>query len=132
MTPDHLHLHIDLHPDEHGRVSRQLDEILTLMNKQGVDIMADVASVKQLIVDLGAETDALSTKIDAEVAEIASLKAQIAAGSPVTQADLDAISAGLSPISDRLKALGASPADPIPAPVTTPVEVPPAPPATAS
>lgn len=94
--------------------------------------MADVASVKQLIVDLGAETDALSTKIDAEVAEIASLKAQIAAGSPVTQADLDAISAGLSPISDRLKALGASPADPIPAPVTTPVEVPPAPPATAS
>lgn len=77
--------------------------------------MADVTSVKQLITDMDAETNDISTKVDALNAKIVDLSNQIAAGSPVSQADLDGISDQLTPLSARLKALGANPADPIPA-----------------
>jgi hypothetical protein len=76
--------------------------------------MAKLTDVQQLIADLDTETNTVAAKVDAQAAAIADLKAQIAAGSPVTQADLDAIAAGLTPISDRLKALGSDPAAPIP------------------
>jgi peptidoglycan hydrolase CwlO-like protein len=77
-------------------------------------LMADVTSIKQLVSDLNDETNAIAAKVDAQQKKIDDLSAQIAAGTPATQADLDAISDGLSPISDRLKALGANPAKPIP------------------
>lgn len=76
--------------------------------------MADVQSVKQLVSDLNDETNTVAAKIDAQAAAIQALKDQIAQGSPVTQQDLDEIASGLAPISDRLKALGADPAQPIP------------------
>ncbi len=77
--------------------------------------MANVTSIKQLVADLDKETNDVAAKVDAQAAAIAGLAAQVAAGGSVTQADLDAISDGLTPISARLKALGADTADPIPA-----------------
>lgn len=55
--------------------------------------------ITKLINDFNDETNAIAARIDA----------LIAAGS-----DADAIVAGLQPISDRLKALGANPEEPIP------------------
>ncbi len=88
----------------------RLDQILA----QGAQIMAKVTDLTDLVTALDAETNAVAAKIDAEMAEIADLKAQIAAGTPVTQDQLDAVVSGLTPISDRLKALGSDPAQPIP------------------
>lgn len=76
--------------------------------------MKTVTDVQQLVKDLDAETNTIASKLDANTATIADLKAQIAAGSPVTQAQLDDLAAGLSTESDRLKTLGADPAQPIP------------------
>ena len=76
--------------------------------------MSTVLSVKQLVSDLDVETNAVAAKVDAQTAAIQALKDQIAAGGVVSQADLDAIEAGLTPISARLKALGADPTTPIP------------------
>jgi hypothetical protein len=58
--------------------------------------------IKKLIADFDAETNAVAAKLDA-------LKQQVTDG-----ASADEIVAGLQPISDRLKALGADVANPIP------------------
>ena len=79
--------------------------------------MADVTSIKQLVSDLNDETNVVAAKLDAETAEIKRLSDIIAAGGTVTAQDLQDIQDGLQPISDRLKALGADPAQPIPPPV---------------
>lgn len=92
----------------------QTDAKLDTLISQGALLMAAVTDLKTLAADLDVETNAVAAKIDAEMAQIADLKAQIAAGSPVSQADLDSIVASLGPVSDRLKALGADPAQPIP------------------
>jgi len=76
--------------------------------------MSDVASVKQLVKDLNDETNAVATKVDAQAALIKALSEKIAAGGVASQADLDAIADGLTPISARLKALGADATNPIP------------------
>ncbi len=109
-----MSIHITVHPDP---PDDRLDQILTLLKAlttQEKTLMATVLTVKQLVTDLDAETNDVAAKIDAQAAAIQALKDQIAAGGAVTQADLDAISDGLTPISDRLKALGSNPVDPIP------------------
>jgi hypothetical protein len=101
-----------------GSVDRKLDRIITLLqalSAKETTVMATVTSIKQLVVEMNDETNAIATKVDAQDAKIKALKDQIAAGGTVSQADLDDISAGLAPISDRLKALGANQLDPIPA-----------------
>lgn len=75
---------------------------------------ADVTSIKKLVNDLNEETNTVAAKIDAQAEAIQKLKDQIAQGTPVSQADLDEIQSGLTPISERLKALGADPNEPIP------------------
>ena len=111
-----IHLHL---PDGSGaQLAAKLDHIsaqITAMAQQGAQIMSTVTSIKQLVTDLDAETNAVAAKIDAQIAAIQALKDQIAAGGVATQADLDAITDGLTPISARLLALGASATDPIPA-----------------
>lgn len=77
-------------------------------------LMTDVASVKQLIADLNDETNTVAAKVDSQQTQIKALQDQIAAGGTVTAADLQAIADGLTPISERLKALGADPTQPIP------------------
>ena len=64
--------------------------------------MADLAFVKQQVTDLG-------TDLTAVEAAVAALKAQLASGVLVSQADLDALSSSLTPVADRLKALAAAP-----------------------
>lgn len=82
-------------PDELlGRVTSSLDQILTrlcALEAQGVQVMATVQ-------ELSDELDAIKTAVDevkvlgqAQVDEIAALKAQIAAGTPVSQEQLDAL-----------------------------------------
>lgn len=111
MTPKHIDVHLHFDSSLSGGATEQaLIKILARLE----DIMATVTSVKQLIVDLNDETNTLAAKVDAQAATIADLKAKLAAGSAVSQEDLDAIAAALTPISDRLKALGANPEAPIP------------------
>jgi chromosome segregation ATPase len=115
-----INLHVFIHEADEAeirRVDRKLDSILhaiTRLAAQETQLMADVASVKQLVADINDETNTIAGKVDAQTAKIEALKAQIAAGSGVTAQDLDDIAAGLTPISDRLKAIGADPDAPIP------------------
>lgn len=112
-----IDLHVHFHNELPDGASGKLDEILAhigAIRAQEKHLMSDVTSIKQLVTDLDAETNAVAAKVDAQASAIADLKAQLAAGTPVTQADLDAIQAGLQPISDRLKALGSDADAPIP------------------
>lgn len=77
-------------------------------------LMAKEQDLEQLITDLNDETNVIAAKLDGQSAQIADLKAQIAAGTPVSQAQLDALQTGFAGVSDRLKTLGADPAQPIP------------------
>ena len=110
----------DIHIKLPDSVIELLVHLLTRVDQihaQGVRIMADVASIKKLVSDLNDETNAVAAKLDAETAEIKRLSDIIAAGGTVTAEDLQAIQDGLQPISDRLKSLGADPAQPIPPPM---------------
>lgn len=78
--------------------------------------MADITTVKQLVVDIDTETNAVAAKQDAEIAKIADLQAKLDAGGSVSSADLQGVQDGLQSISDRLKVIGADPAQPIPPP----------------
>lgn len=97
-----------------------LDAILStlgVIETQGQQIMADILTVKQLVIDLDGETNDLAAKVDAQNAAIAALQAQVAAGGTVSAADLQVVQDGLTSVSTRLKSIGASPTQPIPPPV---------------
>jgi hypothetical protein len=115
----HLVIDLNIHlPQGQGSdLSAKLDGVVAQIHAltlQGKTIMSTVTSVKQLVTDLDTETNDVAAKVDAQTAEIKRLSDVIAAGGTITQADLDAISDGLTPISERLKVLGASQTDPIP------------------
>lgn len=120
-----LHLHTSgLDAEFQRSVTLKLEQIFTLLTNIGqkeTELMATVLSVQQLIKDLDAETNAAAAKVEAQNARIAELLIQIQNGDPVTQDDLDAISAALTPISERLRALGADPTTPIPTPAPDPL-----------
>jgi hypothetical protein len=97
-------------PAGSGSADLKLDKILAQL---GV-LMTTVDAIKKLVTDIDTETNAVASKVDAQAAEIKRLSDLIAAGGTVTQADLDAIADGLTPISDRLKAIGADSLNPIP------------------
>lgn len=63
---------------------------------------------------------AFDTETTAVAAQIDKLHAELNAAIAANQAPDPATLAKLQAVSDRLKALGADPANPIPAPVTTP------------
>lgn len=83
--------------------------------QQGVQLMSKETDLEQLVSDLNDETNAVAAKIDGQTQAIADLKAQIAAGAPVSQEQLDSLAAGFAGVSDKLRALGAPDAPP-PAP----------------
>ena len=103
-----LYIH---HLDSPG-ATEKLDQILARLET----LMSAATDIEKLISDVNDETNAIAARIDAEDKSIQDLKAQIAAGSPATQADLDAISANLTATSARLKALGVDPTNPVPDP----------------
>lgn len=109
----HLYLHIEDSRATTQTLQQILDQLGTLAAQER-HLMKTVSDVQQLVTDLKTNTDAVAAKVDAQTQAIADLKAQIAAGSPVTQEQLDAIAAGLQPISDHLKAMGTDPTNPLP------------------
>ena len=106
-----VHIHHHYHNDSDG-TAEKLELILVRLEK----LMATVTQIEQLITDMNTETNAIAGRLDADDAALQALKAQIAAGTPATQADLDAISASLTTTSARLKAIGVDPTNPIPDP----------------
>lgn len=119
-----VHVHHYFHHEPSDRVTeKKLDQLIHAvadLATQERHMATDISSIKQLVTDINNETNDVAAKVDAQQASIDDLKAQLAAGTPVTQKDLDDLSASLTPISDRLKAIGSNPAQPIP-----PVEPPP-------
>jgi enamine deaminase RidA (YjgF/YER057c/UK114 family) len=111
--PIDLHVHSEIAPGADAKLDSILAQ-LSALAAQEKKLMADVTSIKKLVTDLNDETNSVAAKIDAQLAAIQALKDQIAAGTAVSQADLDEIGAGLQATSDRLKVLGSDPADPIP------------------
>ena len=112
-----MDVHLYLHIEDTPALTEKLDVILSRLGTlQSLErhIMASIKTVEALVADLKSNTDAVAAKIDAQTQAIADLKAQIAAGTPVTQEQLDALSAELQPISDHLKAMGSDPANPLP------------------
>ena len=63
---------------------------LSLISQKADKIMADLATVKADLAQLVTDVNTMKTTTAQQIAD---LKAQIAAGSPVTQADLDEIDA---------------------------------------
>jgi septal ring factor EnvC (AmiA/AmiB activator) len=128
--PQRLDIHLYVHQHEDTRVHEQLDRLIHAVDAlaaQERHMANDIQSIKQLVTEINDETNTVAARIDAQSAAIQALKDQIAAGTPVSQADLDAIAEGLAPISERLKALGQDSANPIPPVITIP-ENPPVPP----
>lgn len=66
--------------------------------------MTTVDEVKALVAEDSALLAQVSAGIDALLAQVAALAAQVAAGSVASQADLDAIGAGLQGMKDVLVA----------------------------
>jgi chromosome segregation ATPase len=99
-----------MHQERLNGVQQQLTAIRTQLGA----LMAKEQDLEQLVTDLDAETNAVAAKIDAQTKAIQDLQAQIASGTPVSQEQLDKVVAGLTPISDRLKTLGADTTQPIP------------------
>ena len=79
------------------------------------EIAMQFTDITALLTGIDEATNAVAAKIDAEIATIAELQAQIAAGTPVTQEQLDSLGAALTVQKDKLTALAADPTDPIPA-----------------
>lgn len=114
---DSLDIHLHIHAEPSDRVIERLDQLLhtvSALAAQEHHMAADVQGIKQLVTDINDETNTVAAKVDAQAKAIQDLKDQIAQGTPVTQEDLDAIANGLTPISDRLKAIGADPSNPVP------------------
>lgn len=70
-----------------------------------------MGQLEDLAMQFDTETTAIATRLDTLNAELAAAKAAGAPPDPATLAKLQAV-------SDRLKALGSDPTNPIPAPVT--------------
>lgn len=127
----HLYLHVEDSPTVIKRLDLILARLGTLLSQEQ-RLMSTVQDVQQLVTDLKDETDKVAARLDAQAAAIQALKDQIAAGTPVSQEQLDRLVDGLAPISARLKALGSDPANPIPVdPQAPPAEAPPVDPAAA-
>lgn len=79
---------------------------LSILNKllEGTKLMADINQLKQDVADLKALVTSVGSDIDALIASVAGLKAQVAAGSPASQADLDSLDSGLQDLKTSLTA----------------------------
>jgi len=74
----------------------KLDQLLLItraMHAQGVKLMANVKELSDELDAIKTAVDAVKATVDAQIVEIAALKDQIAAGTPVTQEQLDALDA---------------------------------------
>jgi hypothetical protein len=120
MSQDHVRIDLYVHLPADGATSAKLDTLLALARASAIReryMTKELDAVKQLVTEIDTETNAVAAKVDAQAAKIAELKAVIEAGGTVSATDLQAVADALTPISVRLKTLGADPAVPIPPPV---------------
>jgi peptidoglycan hydrolase CwlO-like protein len=113
-----MDIHVFHHFDLGGSVNAKVDRILALLQDlkvQGEKMTGKIDDVNRLLTELDAATNSVAAEIDA-------LKAQISGG--LTAEEATGVVTRLATASDRLKALAADPANPVP---TTPTD----PPATA-
>lgn len=87
--------------------------------------MTKVTDIDTLLDSLNTATNDVAADVAAQAAEIAALRAQIAAGTPVSQEQLDAIASRLGSSVTRLQTLAADTNNPVPE--VPPVENPPVP-----
>ena len=92
-----------------------LYHVLDQLDSLEVFMSAQFDTVEALITAIDASTNKISDKLTDLAATVADLQAQIAAGSPVTTAQLDTLVGQLQSEADKLSALGADPAAPVPA-----------------
>lgn len=64
--------------------------------------MATIQEINEQVSALQVTADAMNTGMDLVLAKIAELKAQVEAGTPVTQADLDSLSLSLASVKSTL------------------------------
>jgi septal ring factor EnvC (AmiA/AmiB activator) len=76
----------------------QLTQLLTQFLHREDTLMATIADVQAKVTTIGAAVHNINVKLDGVAAEIANLKDQLAAGSPVTQEQLDALDASLQDV----------------------------------
>jgi len=91
-----MDIHIYLHDGPDARVTRRLDEILTrlgVLTTQGAHIMATVQELSDELDSIKTAVDAVKATVTAQIQQIADLQAQIAAGTPVSQQQLDELDA---------------------------------------
>lgn len=87
-----LHVHFDSEPG----VTQKLDVILThlqALRRQGDSIVATLQELKDELTAIKTAVDAAKATAEAQIAEIKRLSDLLAAGTLVTQADLDALDA---------------------------------------
>jgi hypothetical protein len=120
-----------LHPRHSNR------KLLVAIYKQGRDIMASVAQLQATVAHITSEVGIVSTEVSAVAANVAGLKqtildlqAQIGAGNPATQQQIDDLAAAATDIDTRLSAVDAAlqplatpsdavPVEPLPSTQTT-------------
>ena len=85
------------------------------IDRLGEILQMEYTDILVLLTDIDMATNEVASTLEAQVALIADLQAQIAAGTPITHEQLDAIGAALTAEKVRLTGLAADPANPIPA-----------------
>lgn len=105
--------------------TQRLEASVKLLHEKVDRIMAKITDVNTLLDELNTATNDVAADVTAERAELKALREQIAAGTPVSQEQLDAVASRLGSTVARLQALAADPDNPVPAP--TPGDNPPVP-----
>ena len=124
-----LVIQVHVHND-HDDLKALVQQVIQQGDNMAVTVaqlLAAFATLNTVTSDLSAKADVIIGKENEQLMEIAALKAQIAAGSPVTQAQLDALGASveervlaLTAVRDRLAPLAADVENPDPNPEPDP------------
>lgn len=105
------------------RIEARLHEMQASLNTLLERSQHTMSQLDDLITAIDTETNLLAASVESDAKVIADLRAQLAAAPTVTQATLDtltSVSTRLQAANDRLKAIGADPANPVPAPAPAP------------
>lgn len=94
---------------------QRLDSKLDTLHETIERIMAKIKDVETLLDQVNVATNQLASRVLNEQNEIAQLRAQIAAGTPVTEAQLDSVVSRLGVLKTQLEGIGADSENPIPA-----------------
>lgn len=94
-----------VHPSERQMLKEILGRLRAIQEK-GDKIMAILETIQRQVAEIDAETDRVAAVVAAQTGAIAVLQAQIAAGTPATAEQLQAISDSLTPEVTKLQVIG--------------------------